>query len=171
MAYGCTHGEEEGLLSLCDDDSSTESSPDTHSAGPSAWDPSDDPSALQSSAGGDERGGERDGECGGERGGERSSGGVTRGAVRWDIDAPDNDDAWLLTTHKKDAETCPKERQRVQRAKRRVQGRMRSSVETGPPVFMSQTLFGRIMCGMQDRAPGVLQDALIPDLRDAFTPF
>jgi hypothetical protein len=48
---------------------------------------------------------------------------------------------------------------------------MRSSVETGPTVFASQTLFGRIMCGMQDRAPGVLQDALTPDLRDAFTPF
>ena len=56
-------------------------------------------------------------------------------------------------------------------AQLRLKRRLRSSVETGPPVFASQTLFGRIMCGLQDRAPGVLHDALTPDLRDAFTPF
>eukprot|EP00277_Geminigera_cryophila_P000685 CAMPEP_0179426396 /NCGR_PEP_ID=MMETSP0799-20121207/12711_1 /TAXON_ID=46947 /ORGANISM="Geminigera cryophila, Strain CCMP2564" /LENGTH=362 /DNA_ID=CAMNT_0021201135 /DNA_START=59 /DNA_END=1147 /DNA_ORIENTATION=+ len=146
IAFG-THGEEEGLLSLCDDESSSESEPDVDSIVDSIVPAISDMSKKIGSS-------------------VPQQGGVTS-ADKW---VPDE---WLMDTSEKEDVQSPKERMRIQRraAQRRGQGRMRSSVETGPPVFMSQTLFGRIMCGMQERAPGVLQDALTPDLRDAFTPF
>ncbi len=161
FTHGRAVGEDEGLLSLCDD-SSSESETDVD--GSSVWDPSsaatdwarEEPNAAQPAT----RSSSGAGKEGGEEGRERN------GALlcnTWDIDA--QEDEWRLANER--------ERLQMQRraAQRRIQGRMRSSVETGPTVFASQTLFGRIMCGLQDRAPGVLQEALTPDLRDAFTPF
>jgi hypothetical protein len=162
VTHGRAVGEDEGLLSLCDD-SSSESEPDVD--GSSVWDPSsaatdwarEEPSAAQPAT----RSSSGAGKEGGAEGREERSGALL--CNTWDIDA--QEDEWRLANER--------ERLRMQRraAQRRIQGRMRSSVETGPTVFASQTLFGRIMCGLHDRAPGVLQEALTPDLRDAFTPF
>jgi hypothetical protein len=157
VTHGRTIGEDEGLLSLCDDDSSDASSTFDPSGPATDW-AHEELSAAEAAGSG-----RRPGEGGGAEGGDQRGALLSNTADTWDIDA--QEDEWRLANEK--------ERLRMQRraAQRRIQGRMRSSVETGPTVFASQTLFGRIMCGMQDRAPGVLQDALTPDLRDAFTPF
>ena len=182
---GCAPGEDEGLLSLCDDDSSSDSQTTITS---STWDPSagadvaehpqSAPSVGVQTRHQAARAREQVEPCHEQltdttaRAHVHSKNDVElpAGADTWDID---QQDAWL--THGAALDACQKEKLRMQRRaaslQRRTQGRMRSSVETGPAVFTSQTLFGRIMCGMQERAPGVLQDALTPDLREAFTPF
>lgn len=151
-------GEDEGLLSLCDDDSSSDSDDEylkheSTSAGLGAAD------WLKVEDAGGQR--QREGRCHerevcashGEQGAAEPST-LPENADRWNIDAQDDD--WRLAKGA-DAEELVRMQRRA--AQRRI--RMRSSVESGP-VF-SQTLFGRMMC-MQDRAPGVLQEALTADL-------
>ena len=166
------YGEDEGLLSLCDDESSSDSDDENTEFLSGSWDPAGiEADWAPAHAEGCEDQVRREWE---RRSAGRCNGGDTRNSEhsagepnappestdRWNIDA--QDDEWR-PANGADAECSQKEMLRMQRraAQRRI--RLRSSVETGP-VFASQTLFGRMMCGMQDRGPGVLQDALTPDL-------
>ena len=163
------YGDDEGLLSLCDDESSSDSEHENNSNdfAPVSQDPAGADAEWTQEDGAEQavyERGRRARHCsnGDARNGEQSVAelnALPENGDRWNIDA--QDDEWRLTKSL-ESECSQKELLRMQR--RVAQRRMRrSSVEAGP-VFASQTLFGRMMCGMQDRAPGVLQDALTPDL-------
>ena len=167
VTYG-QYGEDEGLLSLCDDESSSDSDDDgylQHESAPAGLDEAD--LLMVEDAGGQQRGScvgggsrRRAGRCSDDRVARHGEQGAAEpstlpeNADRWNIDA--QEDEWRLAKGA-DAEELVRMQRRA--AQRRI--RLRSSVESGP-VF-SQTLFGRMMC-MQDRAPGVLHEALTADL-------
>ena len=106
-----------------------------------------------------------DGECGGGTKVPRDS----EGDALWGLGhAVEVEWGGTMDTGEPDLEKQPSSRRHAAQHRR---GRLRAGAEAGTLFVPNQTLFGRIMAGMQDRMPGVLPDVLTPDLRDDFASF